>query len=372
MVEASAMPAAPKRPRSKRTWLIVVLILAALGGAGYYYLMPAATDPQTASETPAPPAVTSARRVSALGEVLPGSDRVTVAAPTGQDTGRIANILIEEGATVTRGQVLAVLDTEAVQKAVLQQAIANETLKRVALAAKAADLESSEGQLSAQVNQQNVALEKAQLELDRMTRLRDTGLYEDAALIDKRLDVESARFNLRNTELQLERNRLLYEGGRRLDEASARAELDASTAARVKAEADYAKTSILAPINGRILALFGRLGEQIGSDGFAEIGDTRTMKVRAEVYESDISAISVGQPVTVTSRALQTQLAGTVSRIGVRISDQSILSTDPAAIVDARVIEVWVALDAASSKATEAMSGLQVLVTFSTSGGDHD
>lgn len=345
----------------RRPWRIGIL-LAVIGviAAGFLVLFPMYRQ----VETPGPVAVIAPLRVTALGEVLPLSNLVTVAAPTGQDAGRIAEIKTAEAATVTAGETLAVLDTEPLLRAELAQARANEAVRRAALASRIADLAATEAQLSAQVDQLKVALEKAQTELDRMTKLRDSGLYEDAALIDRRLDVQSATFNLRNTEIQLDRNLARSADGLRLDEASAKAELDAAIAARQNAEARYAKAFVKAPISGRIIALLGRVGQQIGSDGFAQIGDTTQMMVRAEVYESDVTGIGIGQKVEVTSRAIGRVLTGKVDRIGVRISQQSILSTDPAAIVDARVIEVWVLLDELSSVATQDLSGLQVLAAF--------
>ncbi len=370
MSEPDRSAALPAKGRPRARWTVGGILAVGLAGAAYFVGLPYLQGLQAERAAETRPAVVTERRITALGEVLPISNLVTVAAPTGQDAGRISRVDVAEGDMVAKGQVLAILDTEPLLRAELAQMVANESVKRVALAALTADLDAAERQLSVQVDQLRVVLEKSQVELDRMTQLRDTGLYEDAALVDLRLDVQSATFNLRNTEIQLERNRLRDATGMRIVQASAEAELAAARAARAKAEADYAKSSVVAPIDGRILALFGRIGQQIDTAGFAEIGDTSQMKVRAEVYETDVSGVSVGQRVTVTSRALLEDLAGEVTRLGVRISDQSILSTDPAAIVDARVVEVWITLDEASSDATRNLSGLQVLVTFAAADRD--
>ena len=93
------------------------------------------------------------------------------------------------------------------------------------------------------------------------------------------------------------------------------------------------------------------------------------MQVRAEVYETDMPEIRPGQTAQIESRALRGVLSGKVMRRGVRISAQSILSTDPAAIVDARVVEVWIALDPASAPLVADLSGLQVTVTFAGADG---
>ena len=182
--------------------------------------------------------------------------------------------------------------------------------------------------------------------------------------------MQSAKFGLRNLKSQYDRTRLRGDDGVRLDEKIALAELDSTIAARVKAEADHDKATIRAPISGRVLALFGRVGQQIDGDGFGEIGDTVRMMIRAEVYETEMTEVSLAQPVTATSRAFAGTLTGLVSRLGVRISSQSIQSTDPAAIVEARVVEVWITLDTASSAAMADRSGLRVTVAFVPTAAD--
>ncbi|MCX8071595.1 MAG: hypothetical protein N3C12_03970 [Candidatus Binatia bacterium] len=51
-------------------------------------------------------------------------------------------------------------------------------------------------------------------------------------------------------------------------------------------------------------------------DGVLELGDTDGMYAVAEVYESDIGQVRVGQPAVVTSPALKDALSRTVEQIG--------------------------------------------------------
>lgn len=74
------------------------------------------------------------------------------------------------------------------------------------------------------------------------------------AWADMRFDVQSATLSLRNLQIQLDRTRMRTNDGVRLDEQSALAELESVTAARARAQADYAKAAILAPISGRVRA----------------------------------------------------------------------------------------------------------------------
>jgi HlyD family secretion protein len=80
----------------------------------------------------------------------------------------------------------------------------------------------------------------------------------------------------------------------------------------------------------------------------------------AEVYETDISRVKVGQPATISSRAIGRPLGGTVERIRQQVRKQDQLGTDPAARKDARIVEVEIRLD--NSAAAAALTNLQVEV----------
>lgn len=86
-------------------------------------------------------------------------------------------------------------------------------------------------------------------------------------------------------------------------------------------------------------------GERVTTAGVAELGKTDEMYAVAEVYESDIGGVHVGQRAAVTSPALPDELQGTVESIGWKISKMEVLDTDPAAKTDARVIKVKIRLD---------------------------
>jgi HlyD family secretion protein len=108
---------------------------------------------------------------------------------------------------------------------------------------------------------------------------------------------------------------------------------------------------VRAPIDGQILKIHAREGERVGPEGILEIGETAAMYVIAEVYETDIGRVRVGQRARITSPALAQPLEGAVERIGLRIGKQDVLGTDPVADVDARVVEVEVRLDDAAPAA---------------------
>ncbi|MFN7468491.1 MAG: HlyD family efflux transporter periplasmic adaptor subunit, partial [Pseudanabaena sp.] len=87
---------------------------------------------------------------------------------------------------------------------------------------------------------------------------------------------------------------------------------------------------------------------------------TSQMYVVAEIYETDIGKIKVGQTATIESEAFEGLITGKVDRIGLRIAKNDVLGTDPAAKTDVRVIEVKIKLD--DSKKVSGLTNLQVRV----------
>ena len=76
-----------------------------------------------------------------------------------------------------------------------------------------------------------------------------------------------------------------------------------SAEAKVKAaEAQLELSIIRAPIDGEILKVFTYPGERIGNDPILKMGDTSDMHVIAEVHETDVGAVRIGQRATITSQ----------------------------------------------------------------------
>jgi HlyD family secretion protein len=162
----------------------------------------------------------------------------------------------------------------------------------------------------------------------------------------QRADVARLRAELDNAERELERNRKLRED-RVLSDSEWQALLLARDVARANlqgADAELELSTVRSPIDGQVLEIRAREGERVGPDGIAEIGETAAMYAVAEVYETDIGRVSVGQRARVSSPALGRELEGTVERIGLEIGKRDVLSTDPVADADARVVEVQIRL----------------------------
>jgi HlyD family secretion protein len=127
-----------------------------------------------------------------------------------------------------------------------------------------------------------------------------------------------------------------------------------------QAKAELERTRVKSPIDGRVIVVHAREGERVGPEGIVELGRTGSMYVIAEVYETDIGRVSVGQRAKALSPALEQPLTGTVERIGLKVGRMEALATDPISRADARIVEVEIRLDD-SSRASD-LTNLQVEV----------
>ncbi|MEM8673083.1 MAG: HlyD family efflux transporter periplasmic adaptor subunit, partial [Cyanobacteria bacterium P01_G01_bin.67] len=123
-----------------------------------------------------------------------------------------------------------------------------------------------------------------------------------------------------------------------------------------------------APKDGQIVKITTYPGEIVGEDGVVEFAQTSKMMVVAEIYESDIAKVKVGQTATIKSEtgAFEGKVTGKVSQIGLKIGKQDVLNTDPAADVDSRVLEVKIHLDPQTSERVAHLTNSKVIVKISS------
>ncbi|MEM9003119.1 MAG: HlyD family efflux transporter periplasmic adaptor subunit [Cyanobacteria bacterium P01_F01_bin.86] len=154
---------------------------------------------------------------------------------------------------------------------------------------------------------------------------------------------------------------------RGVDVALVQAELADAIVGVEQAKAELELAYVRAPRAGQVLKINARPGEVISNQGILQLGQTQQMYVVAEVYESDISRIHVGQKATITSYAMPNTLQGTVDGIGLQIGKQEIFSTNPALDIDSRVVEVKIRLNPEDSQKVSSMTNLRVEAVIETS-----
>jgi len=336
----------------------LALGLGAVAVAGNFLL-------QQTTTTPPPPA--APRRaapvvgVAALGRIEPEGEVVHLSFPTSIDGTRIGQILVREGQWLDAGQVVAVLNTRDRRAAALEQArrdvqVARARLAQVRAGAKIGDLDAQRAEITRLRAERSNAL----IEERRAATLFRQGALSASQRDSKRLVLESVEAQLSQAEAGLGSIAEV----RPVDVALAAAEVERALAAAVTAERDLELTYIRAPRSGRVLKVHARPGEVPGSNGVADLGDTRAMYVVAEVYETDVEKVHPGQPVKITGDAFSGTLSGRVARIGLQVSRQRIFDVNPLADMDRKVVEVRVRLDPQASRRVSGLTNLQVQVVI--------
>jgi HlyD family secretion protein len=301
--------------------------------------------------------------ITSLGRVESSGGSIRLSAPVSFEGTRIAKLLVREGDKVRTGQLLAVLDSRERLRASLseseaQVASAQARLGQVKAGAKRADLEAQR----AEIARLEAELQTAQANYQRYQQLFQEGALSASDFDSRRLTVQTVEQQLNRAQSTLQS----LEEVRSVDVEVARTEIDRARAATLRAKANMETSYLRAPQDGQVLAIYTKPGEVVSDQkqGIMEIGQTGKMYVVAEIYESDIGKVKSGQQAAITSNALDKPLRGTVERLGLRIAKKNVLDSDPTADVDARIIEVKVRLDPASSRRVEGLTNLQVKVAI--------
>ena len=308
-----------------------------------------------------------ANTVIGLGKLIPSGNVVVVAPPFGAGDARIAAINFKEGDHVVKGDIIAVMDNEPQLRARIETARTSVSAREAILAQTISSVRLSREETRAALRRATATAQKAQRDLNRVEKLYSDGFSTLAALDQKRTARDETAREVERTQAILSR----WDSAdptQQPDVIVARRNLDTARADYLRAENDLNQAHVKSPINGTVLSIQSRIGERPGPTGVMNIGDIDKMTVEIEIYQTNISRISVGDTVTLSAEALPGPLTGRVSRIGLEIGRQKLIDDSPAANTDARVVKVYADLDPASSKAAHNFTNLQVTARISTSG----
>lgn len=306
-------------------------------------------------------AVISEGDIVALGRLLPTGKVVAVALPYGSGDALVQSLNVDVGQTVAMGDVLAVLDNRDKLQNALNAAKANLQVSQANLLKTQETIRASRQEAEAALARAQTTAAQAQAELNRLTPLLRRGVTTASAIDAAQAKADEAARDVERYRATLSR----YENGSgavQADIAVAEANVFAAKVEVERAATDLDHAFVRAPIRGTVLDINTRVGERPGTSGLLDLGDTSQMTVEAEVYQTMIGRVAIGDPVTVTAQALGEPLSGRVQAIGLEINRQSITSDDPAANTDARVVDVVIELDAASSKRAERFTNLEAVV----------
>ena len=245
------------------------------------------------------------RRVGATG-TLAADEQVVLGVKV---AGRVAELLVDLGSRVRRGDTVARLDPTDAQLRVDQALAALQQARaRLGLPADGTDDRVVPEQTSL-VRQAHAVLEEA-----RLTRERTERLWQEGGIARAQLDAAVAALAVAEGRYQdaLEevrtRQALLLQ--RRSELALARQQL--------------ADTAILSPIDGAVSERRASVGEFLAAGApVATLVKLHPLRLRLSVPERDAGAVRVGQPVRVTVEGVAQDARGRVARMSPAISEQN-------------------------------------------------
>lgn len=380
----------------KRSRLLAIAVAFALGGATLFVVQQFQNSAPTDSQEQQVPVIDT---VTALGRLVPQGELINLAAPTGSNESRIAQLLVDEGDFVDAGEVIAILDSrdrlqEALNQAQQEVRVARAQLDQVLAGAKTGEIQAQraeiarlEAERAGQLNEQaatvarlEAEVQNAQVEYNRYQALYEEGAVSASERDARQLTLATAQRQLQEAQAALERIRNATQEQidaaratleqiaevRPTDVEAARAEVARAVAAQDQAQARLEEAYVRSPQPGTILKIYARPGEFVFSEtGVADVGRTSQMYAIAEVYQSDVARIEIGHQARITSSALpDVELTGIVEKIGSIIERQDVINADPTDNIDSRVVEVDVRLDPESSQRVEDYTNLQVKVVI--------
>jgi HlyD family secretion protein len=308
-------------------------------------------------------AAEEARAVSAQGRIEPEGGVVKVAAPFVFSAPQvITQRHFKTGDVVTKGQVLATLDSH--------------DRLQAAIAAARADLKVAESRhIQAQTRQRAGEIEaaadavtgaEADLAYAEHELQRSSQLDQKAAVARMEIDKWQTEVVAKRAQLQkLQHTHAAVRDTLAAEVATAAAAVDAARAAVLRAEAEAAFGEVRAPCDGVVLKALLHAGE-LATSPILELGDTRTMYVIAEVYETDVRFVKAGAPASVTSQSLAAPQTGKVVGIGLRVSKRDAFNADPSARTDGRIVDVKIRLD--DPQPVAGLTNLEVEVIIKSGG----
>lgn len=373
----------------------IIAATIASGVIVYYGFSQLAPTQPPESSTQSPQSLI--KRVAALGRLEPDGEVIQLSAPATLETDRVAALLVKPGEPVQRGQVIAILDArdrleQSLTEARRQVDVAQMELAQVKAGAKSGEIAAQEAEISrlqaelhGEIGRQQAVLVRLEAEANNAnTELnRYQMLYQEGAISASQFDrqrliyraaqaqVDEVQQNLSRTSATLQAQIRAAEATlaqiaevRPVDVRAAQSRVEQAIAAADRAEAELQQAYIRASITGQVLKIHTYPGEKVDSKGIVELGQTDQMIVVAEVYQTDISQIRVGQSAIITSQAFPGELKGTVTQVGTQVSRQTIVSGQPGESLDRRVIEVKIRLIPQSSPQVANLTNLQVEVAI--------
>ena len=357
----------------KRTIILSAIVFGLIAfSLGYFlWFRPAQNERKVLAEVETVEQKTAMQNlVVAPGVVEAISEEIEVGA---EISGKLKQVLVEEGEQVIKGQTIAVLENSDFDAQISTAKAQIETLRRQKETAEARILQAKterarifngarpeERREAWQTYEQTLPnVQQAAREVQRRQKLYDSGdvsreelerAKRDLDALQKQSNATREKYNVVNADArkddlqQADAAILLAET--QTDEYDA---LIREAEARVRsAQANLEKTIIRAPITGVVLRKRLKDGESVSPEnqiGIVSLADVSALRVRVDLDERDVAKVKENQIAYVTADAFGEQkFQGKVVRIGQILGRKNFKTERPTEKVDTKILEVLIAL----------------------------
>ena len=312
----------------KKPWLVVVLIVVLLGGGFIVFRALASRDQSSTTVNDKTEQVESkslAIKIKSSGSVVP----IETVNLSPKQAGKLIELLVEQGARVNRGQVIARMDNAnllpQLYQAQASAAASEANLVKLRNGSRPEDIAAAQARVEAARGRLDAA--RSRLALTNMKTNRFRSLQTEGAISSDRFDEvvtddRSAQADLQTAQANLvEATRLLEEsrnGSRAEDIAQAEAQLAQAIAGIRIIEVQIEDTIIRAPFAGIITQKYANAGAFVtptttasasnSSSSTSIVAIANGLEIIAKVPEVDISQIKIGQEVEIVADAFPTEV----------------------------------------------------------------
>jgi HlyD family secretion protein len=339
----------------KRRLAVLVIGVAGLVAVGLFSM----------SEQPRQPKAATAGGEKYLfacqGRVEGASDPVEVSASM---DGVIQTVLVSEGQSVQRGQLVARVGCADLEANVESQRASVESARQALVRLHRGSRDEDRRAAAEATTGARAVRDHAKAQFERFARLFKSEDVSRQSFESAQRDLEVAESGLRRTE---EQERLVLAPPLTEDVGRLDADLAGAEARLRSAEAPVRKCSVESPVTGTVIKVVRRAGESVSTftrQPIVTIGDFSIRRVRAEVDERDVAKVFVGQRAEIRLDGDDHGVAGSVSRTALRMGRKSVQAILPGDKDDRDVLDVWIDLPLANRPQLLPM-GLRVLVRFS-------
>jgi HlyD family secretion protein len=286
----------PSLPTGKTRWILIALAMIAIGGALAFWLLRDHGEPDALR--------------------LYGNVDIREVELAFRQPGRLTAMAFDEGDAVTKGAVMAQLDTtpyrEKLAAAEAELAAAQAQLDKLHSGSRPQEI----AQAREQVRQAQASADEAERNFRRQDSLLKSGASSQRAADAARAARDQSAANLAAAQASLS---LASAGFRREDIAAGQARVAAAAAAVAQARTALADTTLVAPSNGVVIARVREPGSMVASSTPVYSLSLRDpLYLRAYVGEAQLGRIAPGTKVRVRTDSSATVYHGQIGFISPR------------------------------------------------------